>query len=142
MGINLNHEEILEVFGANDPTEHAAEVQERWGESDAYRESQQRSRKYDKENWLQIKREMDEVHQQFISLLTAGEPATGEAAMNVARAHREHISRWFYPCSLQVHAGLAEMYLGDPRFTKTYEDLAAGLAQYVADAIRANVARS
>ena len=30
------------------------------------------------------------------------------------------------------------MYLADPRFTRTYEDLAPGLARYVHDAIVAN----
>jgi hypothetical protein len=33
------------------------------------------------------------------------------------------------------------MYVADPRFTKTYEDVAPGLAQYVHDAITANAAR-
>jgi len=33
------------------------------------------------------------------------------------------------------------MYLADPRFTKTYEDIAPGLARYVHDAIIANCAR-
>ena len=39
------------------------------------------------------------------------------------------------------HRGLADMYLADPRFTKTYEDQAPGLAQYVHDAIHANADR-
>ena len=34
-----------------------------------------------------------------------------------------------------------DMYIADPRFTKTYEDLAEGLAQYVRDAIHANADR-
>ena len=33
------------------------------------------------------------------------------------------------------------MYVADPRFTKTYEDIAPGLAQYVRDAIHANADR-
>jgi DNA-binding transcriptional MerR regulator len=141
MGINLNHEEILEVFGENDPTAHAAEAEERWGESDAYRESQRRSRQYTKEDWLQIQRGMDEVHQQLISLLANGESASGEAAQAAAEAHRQQISRWFYPCSHEMHLNLAEMYVSDPRFTKTYEDMAEGLARFLADAIRANAER-
>lgn len=138
MGINLNQEEILEVFGAHDPTQHAAEAQERWGESDAYKESQRRTRKYGKAEWQQIKQQMGEVHQRFIDLLRAGQPAAGQEAMDAAQAHRDQISRWFYPCDAQMHVGLAQLYLSDPRFTKTYEDMAPGLAQFVADAIRAN----
>jgi hypothetical protein len=33
------------------------------------------------------------------------------------------------------------MYLADPRFTATYEQISPGLAQYVHDAIKANAAR-
>jgi DNA-binding transcriptional MerR regulator len=142
MGINLSPEEILEVFGDHDPTEHAAEAEERWGKTDAYAESQRRTRGYGKEDWLQIQREMDAVHQQLISLLNSGAAATSAAALDAAEAHRQQISRWFYPCSPEMHRGLADMYVSDPRFTKTYEDMAAGLAQFLADAIHANAERS
>jgi hypothetical protein len=61
--------------------------------------------------------------------------------MDAAEAHRQHISRWFYECTPQIHAGLGEMYVADPRFTATYEAVEPGLAGYVRDAIRANAAR-
>ncbi len=56
--------------------------------------------------------------------------------------HREHISRWFYPCSPQMHRGLAEMYTADERFTRTYEREAEGLAAHFHDAIVANAGAS
>ena len=56
--------------------------------------------------------------------------------------HRQQISRWFYDCGYDIHRGLAEMYLADPRFTKNYEDLAPGLAQWVHDAMLANADRA
>jgi hypothetical protein len=34
-----------------------------------------------------------------------------------------------------MHRGLAEMYVADDRFMRTYDDVAPGLAQYVHDAI-------
>ncbi|GAB2761187.1 hypothetical protein GCM10027273_44390 [Nocardioides pakistanensis] len=41
-----------------------------------------------------------------------------------------------------MHAGIAELYVADPRYTQTYEALAPGLAQYVRDAVVANAART
>jgi hypothetical protein len=64
------------------------------------------------------------------------DPASPEAAEAV-RAHRDHISRWFYDCSPQMQRGLAEMYVQDERFTQTYERIAPGLARYVHDAVLA-----
>ena len=61
--------------------------------------------------------------------------------MDAAEAHRQHITRWFYDCSADLHACISDMYVSDPRFTKTYEDQATGLAQYVRDAVHANAAR-
>jgi len=41
-----------------------------------------------------------------------------------------------------MHRGLAEMYLSDERFTRTYDDMAPGLARYVHDAMLANARRA
>ena len=70
--------------------------------------------------------------------MRAGERADDAAARSLAERHREHISRWFYPCSPRMHRGLAEMYIADERFKRSYEREAAGLAAYVHDAIVAN----
>jgi hypothetical protein len=69
--------------------------------------------------------------------MQAGQPADSPEAAAAAVAHREHISRWFYEVTPEVHQGLAQMYVADPRFTATYDDLAPGLAQYVSEAILA-----
>ena len=61
--------------------------------------------------------------------------------MDAAEAHRQHITRWFYDCPAEMHACISDMYVSDPRFTKTYEDIAPGLAQYVRDAVHANAER-
>ena len=40
-----------------------------------------------------------------------------------------------------MHAGLGEMYVADERFAAHFEKQRAGLAAYLAEAIRANAAR-
>jgi DNA-binding transcriptional MerR regulator len=141
MGISLTPEERFEVFGEHDPAQYADEAEQRWGDTDAYRQSQQRTRSYRKEDWLAIKAESEGINARFAAAMAAGEPATGTAAMDVAEEHRRHIDRWFYDLGYPMHRGLAEMYLADPRFTANYENVAAGLAQYMHDAILANAAR-
>ena len=46
MGINLDPDEMPEVFGDSDSTEHAQEAEDRWGDTDAYRESHRRTSAY------------------------------------------------------------------------------------------------
>jgi MerR family transcriptional regulator, thiopeptide resistance regulator len=142
VGINLTPEERFEVFGEPDPTQYADEAKQRWGETDAYKQSMQRTSRYTKEDWLKIKQEQADLQERLVAAFQAGTAPDGEPAMDLAEEHRAQISRWFYDCGYDIHRGLAAMYLADPRFTKNYEDLAPGLAQWVHDAILANADRA
>ena len=141
MGIRLNPEEMFEVFGDDDPTQYADEVEERWGDTDAYREAQRRTSSYTKEDWLRVKAEMEDIGNRFVAALRSGAAPDSEEAMDVAEDNRQHISRNFYECSPEMHAALGRMYVEDARFTATYEAMAPGLAQYVSTAVQANAAR-
>ena len=141
MGIQLTPEERFEVFGDNDPAQYADEAEQRWGDTDAYRESRRRTTTYTKADWQRIKDEGEEIEQGLAAAMQAGAPADSERAMDAAEAHRQHISRWFYDCPPEMHAGLGRMYVEDERFTAHYEEIAPGLAQYVSTAVQANAAR-
>jgi hypothetical protein len=130
--------EVATMFEGFDPSEYEEEARERWGHTEAYQESARRTREYGEAEWSEIRREASEIVDGLAGLLRAGEPADGAAARALAERHRQHISRWFYPCSRQMHRGLAEMYVADERFARTYEREAEGLAAYVHDAIVAN----
>ncbi|MFH8369103.1 MerR family transcriptional regulator [Streptomyces sp. NPDC018031] len=142
MGIELTPEEKFEVFGDFDPEEHAEEAERRWGDSDAYRESRRRTAGYTKEDWLRIKGEADDLNRRLVALMESGAPPESEAAMDLAEEHRAQIARHYYDCGYEMHTGLAEMYVTDPRFTATYEAISPGLAVYVRDAIVANAVRN
>ena len=134
-------EDLKELFGDGFTDEYEQEAQERWGETDAWKQSRSRTKRYTKADWEQVKQEADAVNAAFVAALRSGEPATGEAAMDAAEQHRRHIHDRFYDLDHTFHRGLADMYVADPRFTKTYEDIAPGLAAYVRDAIHANADR-
>ncbi|HET7475035.1 MAG TPA: MerR family transcriptional regulator [Dermatophilaceae bacterium] len=140
-GVQLTKQEQRELFGDGFSEEYATEAEQRWGDTDAWKQSQQRTASYTKEQWVQIRDEGAANNAAFAQALAGGVPATSVQAMDLAEQARRHIDRWFYDCSPQLHVNLAEMYLADPRFTRTYEDVAPGLAQYVHDAIVANAAR-
>jgi DNA-binding transcriptional MerR regulator len=140
MGINLTPEERFEVWGDFDPDAYAAEVEERWGGTDAFRQSQQRASRYTREDWRRINAQGEAAVMLLVDAMRAGMAADGTEAMAGAEAHRQHITDAFYECTYEIHVALAEMYLADPRFTATYETIAAGLAQYLHDAIKANAA--
>jgi len=134
-------EDLKELFGDGFSDEYQQEAQERWGDSEAWKQSQSRTSRYTKADWEQVKAEADAVNAAFVAALRSGEPASSGPAMDAAEQHRRHIQDRFYELTHDFHRGLADMYVADPRFTKTYEDLAPGLAAYVHDAIHANADR-
>jgi MerR family transcriptional regulator, thiopeptide resistance regulator len=74
---------------------YGKEVAQRWGDTDAYKESARRTKKYRKEDWAQIKAENEAIESDMATLLDAGKDPAGDEAMAVAERHRQHISRWF-----------------------------------------------
>ncbi|THA36647.1 MerR family transcriptional regulator [Streptomyces sp. A1277] len=141
MGINLTPEEKFEVFGDKDPEQYAEEAERRWSGTDSYAESQRRAARYTKEDWQRMKAEVDAWAERYQALMEAGEPATGERAMDMAEEHRLHISGWFYECGYEMHRCLGEMYVADPRFKAFYESMRPGLAEHLREAIDANARR-
>jgi DNA-binding transcriptional MerR regulator len=140
-GKPMDQEKMFEAFGDFDPTKYEAEVKERWGETEAYKESARRTARYTKKDWQDMKAELDRIQKELAELLGAGRAPTEPAAMDLAEAWRQHISRWFYPCSYAMHRGLGEMYVSDPRFTENIDRARPGLARFTRDAILANAER-
>lgn len=143
MGIALTPEEQLEIFSTDKVSgEWAAEAEQRWGGAEAWMQSQRRAAAYTKQDWLEIQAEADAINRELAAAMTAGTSAADPRAMDLAERHRQHITRWFYDCTYEMHRGLAEMYVADERFTRTYDGIAPGLARYTHDALLANADRA
>lgn len=137
-GINLTAAEQAEIFGDDWlGEEYAAEAEQRWGGTDAWAQSRQRTRALTKADWQQVRTEIDTLEADLARAMTDGiEPGSAEADA-LAERHRESINR-FYDCDHAMQVSLAQMYLADARFTAHYDDRAPGLARYLHDVIVAN----
>lgn len=138
-GSEMDTKQLFEGF---DPAQYEDEARERWGSTAAYAESQRRTSKYGPEDWARMKGEGEAIVIAFAEAMRAGVAAEDEAAIELAERHRLHIDRWFYPCDRAMHAGLAELYVGDERFAAYFDRHGEGVARYVAAAIRANAGRA
>jgi hypothetical protein len=121
---------------------YADEARERWGDTPAYQQSQQRTARYTDADWAQIKAESGALTERLAALLREGTAADSPAAMDLAEEHRLQIHRRFYDCGHDMHRGLGDMYVADARFTATYDAVEPGLARYLRDAIHANADRA
>lgn len=111
------------------------EAKERWGNTDAYRESSKRTKTYGKAEWAIIQDEYSEILEGFQKHKDL-DPSSKEL-QDLVRRKQEHISRWYYPCSLDILKGLGEMYMADERFRKNLDKSGEGTARIMSLAIAA-----
>jgi MerR family transcriptional regulator, thiopeptide resistance regulator len=140
-GIQLTAEEQVEIFGTTAfSEEYATEAEERWSDTDAWKQSQQRVSKFTKQDWLDIKAEGDALLADLAQAKRERVQPGSEEANDLAARHRASIER-FYECGDEMHRCLVEMYLADERFTRYYDDVEPGLTQFVHDIVVANIDR-
>lgn len=111
------------------------EVHERWGNTDAYRQSISKTSKYSKEDFEAAKVDQEAATELFVYAFGNSLPIDSPKAQEAVRAHRDAITKWFYDCSVEMQKNLALIYIEDPRFKEYYDGRVRGLAQYVYDAI-------
>lgn len=138
MGIQLTPQEQREIFGQDWPAEeYAAEAEERWGGTDAWKQSQERAAAFTKDDWKRMKADGDAFAEALAQAMRDGVEPGSERANALAEQHRAGINV-FYDCGYEMQVNLADMYVADPRFTAYYDRYAEGLAEYVRDIIVAN----
>jgi len=130
-----------DLFEGFNPSQYDEEARRQWGTSDAFVESEKRTRRYTPDDWKALKAEQAAVYDAAYSALKAGKTPADEDVMDIAERHRMSIDRWFYPCSHKMHRGLASLYEGDDRFRQSIDKHGDGLTAFLAEAIRANAAR-
>ena len=119
--------------------QYASEVKARWGKTNAYRESGEKTAGYDAKQWEAIGGEGTVLLQAF-GKLRDGDPASLEAQELVA-CWQDYITQHFYHCTKEILFGLGQMYSGDERFTANIDQNGSGTAAFLAKAIEVYCAR-
>lgn len=139
-GIKMENKNMFSGFDYDkmmeDQKQYETEVKERWGESDAYRISKERTAKYTKEDWERINETQMSNLRELCELYTAKVPHDDPRVQAVVGKAFRFIHDTFYPCTLEMLSGMGTMYVTDERFTAYYEKFAPGLAAYYNEAIQ------
>lgn len=139
-GNTMTTQDLRELFDGFDPSEYQEEVRERWGDTEAYRQSAERTKSYTKADWTRMKTEMDDITRAYVALMDASVAPDAPEARAVAGRHHAHIEQWFYDCPPEMFASLSQLWVNDPRFTRNIDKARAGLAAYQSAAAQAWVA--
>ena len=118
---------------------YETEARERWGNTDAYREHEQKTKNYTKEKWAEANDGMMAIFYEFAKCKNSGVSADSADAQALVAQLQAHITANYYTCTDEILAGLGEMYVCDERFKKNIDKYGEGTAEFAAEGIRIHV---
>ena len=115
--------------------DYKTEAREHWGNTDAYREHEQKTKNYTKEKWAEANEGLIAIFAEFDMLKNSGATADSIEAQALVAKLQMHITENYYTCTDEILAGLGKMYLVDERFKKNIDKYGEGTAEFVSASI-------
>ena len=112
------------------------EACERWGNTDAYREHEQKTKNYTKEKWTEANDGLMAIFAEFAALKNTGATADSDEVQALVAKLQAHITENYYTCTHEILAGLGKMYVADERFKKNIDKCGDGTAEFAAEVIK------
>ena len=115
---------------------YETEARKRWGNTDAYREHEQKTNNYTKEKWAEANDSLMAIFAEFAALKNSGASADSTKAQVLVAKLQAHITANYYTCTDEILAGLGKMYVADERFKKNIDKYSEGTAEFASEGIR------
>ncbi len=112
---------------------YGKEAREKYGDQ-AVDRSNEKLLNMTPEDYARFEKLSSELMETLKEAFKTGDPA-GELAQKAADLHRQWLSFFWDSYTREAHAGLAQMYVDDERFTEYYDKEQPGLAKFLRDAI-------
>ncbi len=112
---------------------YGKEIREKYGD-DVVDKSNQKVKGMTEEQYEDVTKLANDVNETLAAAFKTGDPA-GELAQKAADLHRQWISYYWPTYTKEAHAGVAQMYVDDERFTAYYDKEQPGTAEFLRDAI-------
>ena len=111
------------------------EIRARWGNTNAYREHEQKTKNYTKEKWAEANDGLMAIFAEFAVCKDSGESADSAEVQSLVAKLQAHITANYYTCTIESLAGLGKMYVADERFKKNIDKYGDGTAEFTSEAI-------
>ena len=112
------------------------EARERYGNTAAYREHEQKTNNYTKEKWAEANEGLMAIFAEFAACKDSGESSDSVEVQALVAKLQAHITANYYTCADEILAGLGKMYVADERFKKNIDKYGEGTAEFAAEGIR------
>ena len=115
---------------------YETETRSRRGNTDAYREYEQKTKNYTKEKWAEANDGLMAIFAEFAACKNSGASADSTEAQELVTKLQAYITNNYYTCTDEILAGLGKMYVADERFEKNIDKYGEGTAEFAAEGIR------
>lgn len=128
----MTDEELFDAFWEKHEKEYAPEAEARWGHTDAYKQSKERTKHLTKEDYKRMAKDADVFMKDLAKCIDSG-PKSAETQKMIAQ-HYESL-RTFYDPTPELYRGLGQMYVVDPRFRAYFEKYDKRMPEFMREAM-------
>ena len=114
---------------------YKTESRSRWGNTNAYREHEQKTKNYPKEKWAEANDGLMAIFAEFAACKESGASADSTKAQALVAKLQAHITANYYTCTDEILAGLGKMYVADERFNKNIDKCGEETADFTSEAV-------
>lgn len=135
--ITMSNKEKFEGFKKkmieDNEKKYGKEIRDKYGK-ESVEASNAKVMNMTEEQYQEVTALAEQIHTTLAEAFKTGDPA-GELAQKAANLHKQWLTYYWKDYSKEAHAGLAQMYVDDERFTAYYDKEQPGTAEFLRDAI-------
>lgn len=114
---------------------YEVEAKQLWGETDAYKEYEQKTKNYTKEKMQSVNDGLMAVFVKFAECKQNRNLANSDKAQALVKELQNYITENYYTCTNEILSGLGKMYVADERFKTNIDKNGNGTAEFASNAI-------
>ena len=115
--------------------DYSKESLKRWGNTEASREYEQKTKNYTKEKWAEANDGLMAIFAEFAACKQNCTEADSNEAQALVAKLQAHITENYYTCTDEILAGLGKMYVADERFKNNIDKCGEGTAEFASSSI-------
>ncbi len=135
--IGMTDEQKFEVFKNNkineNETKYGKELREKYG-NDTINDANKKYKGLTKEQFEKCEEIEKQLNKKIVEAFKLGDTKS-ELAMEMCELHKQWLMFYWNKYNAAAHLALTKMYVEDERFTKHYDDIQIGSAQFIYDSM-------
>ena len=125
----------MSAFDNRELQKYKYEAEEKWGNTNAYKEHAEKTKCYSEEKWQNLGNGMNDILKEFAECMQNGAESNSADAQSLVQKLQNHITENYYTCTNEILAGLGQMYISDDRFKNNIDTYSVGTAKFISHAI-------